>query len=92
MRHRGDIVWLSLLVSGLQAQDDRTTLQAFQQHLVRELHGTPYEPAFTLLDLHERPLIATFNFRSPPSAADQTLAALLDRCFAAAYFRKLGLA
>ena len=60
--------------------------------LVRELHGTPYEPAFTLLDLKDRPLIATFNFRSPPTAEAQTLAALLDRCFAAAYFRRLGLA
>ncbi len=44
------------------------------------------------MDLRERPLVATFPFESPAEAADQLLVALADRCFAAAYFRYLGLA
>jgi hypothetical protein len=63
-------------------------LQAFQQHLLRELHDTGIEPAFGLLELKQRPLVATINFEQPiHTELDQLAAALADRCFAASYFR-----
>jgi hypothetical protein len=87
-----ELASVSLLACGLDASADHLTLDAFQRHLLRELRDTSYEPAFALMDLHERPLIATINFTSPESEADRLAIALSDRCFAAAYFRKNGLA
>jgi hypothetical protein len=83
---------LSLLASGLSAEADRVTLDAFQRHLLRELHGTETEPAFALMELSERPVVATINFASPPDELDRLIVALADRCFAAAYFRTKDLA
>ncbi len=83
---------LSLLACGLDMQGDAITLQSFQAHLLHELHDSGIEPAFDLLSLNERPLIATINFRSPGSPAAQQVVALADRCFAASYFRTHGLA
>ena len=83
---------LSLLASGVSAEADRVTLDAFQRHLVRELHGTATEPAFALMDLSERPVVATINFQSPADELDRLIVALADRCFAAAYFRTKDLA
>jgi hypothetical protein len=60
--------------------------------LLREWRDTGFEPAFGLMDLKQRPLVATINFRSPTAPGDQLLTALTDRCFAAAYFRMQGLA
>ena len=91
VRWRGELASLSLLASGLAHEADRLTLAAFQQHLLRELRDTPYEPAFTLMDLEQRPLVATFNFTSPPEQAARTVTALADRCYAASYFRYQGL-
>ena len=82
---------LSLLASGLDADADRITLLAFQKVLLQELHDTGYEPAFDLLSLAFRPLVATINVRSPADAGDQMTVALADRCFAASYFRYQGL-
>src|SRR5215208_3584474 len=59
VRWRGELASLSLLASGLAHAADRLTLPAFQPHLLRELRDTPYEPAFTLMDLKQRPLVAT---------------------------------
>ena len=87
MRHNGELMSLSLLASGLDADADTITLNAFQSHLLRELRDTRFEPAFDLTNLLERPLVATINFRSPELPADQQVVALVDRCFAAAYFR-----
>ena len=61
-------------------------------HLVRELHDTGYEPAFDLMNISDRPLLASIHFRPPAQPQDQQLFALADRCFAASYFRKMGLA
>lgn len=91
IRHDDDLMSLSLLACGIEPQSDAITIRAFQDRLVRELHDTGVEPAFMLLDLDERPLVATINFRSPPSSDDQRAVALADRCFAAAYFRYQGL-
>ena len=91
VRWRGELASLSLLASGLAHEADRLTLAAFQQHLLRELRDTPYEPAFTLMDLRERPLVATFNFSSPPDPLARAVTALADRCYAASYFRYQGL-
>jgi hypothetical protein len=82
-----DLVSISLLASGLDEEADRITLEAFQHHLLTELHDTGVEPAFALLNLPERPLIATVNFQSPEGHVPQVAAALADRCFAASYFR-----
>ena len=65
---------------------------AFQRHLLLGLHDTGYEPAFALMDLSERPLVATINFAVPHPPADRIVLALADRCFGAAYFRYHGLA
>lgn len=92
LRCNTELTSFSMLATGLDAEADRITLEAFQRHLLRELRDTGYEPAFALMELKERPLVATINFRSPESQTDQLLTALADRCFAAAYFRFKGLA
>jgi hypothetical protein len=92
VRWREELASLSLFASGKAAEADRLTFAAFQQHLLRELRDTPYEPAFALMDLEQRPLVATFNFTSPPELAPRAVTALADRCFAASYFRYQGLA
>jgi hypothetical protein len=92
LRCRSELASLSLLASGKDPNADRITFEAFQRHLLRELHDTGFEPAFTLLDLTERPLVATINFAPPSDQSDQFLVALADRCFAASYFRSQDLA
>ncbi len=91
-RAAGDLVSLSLLASGLSLEAENTTFTVFQQHLVRELRQTPFEPAFDLLQLKQRPLLATMTFTSGAGQAEQMIEALADRAFAAAYFRYLQLA
>jgi hypothetical protein len=91
LREKDRLISLSLLLSGQEADADAATLKTLQIHIVRELHDTGFEPAFDLLQLHERPLVASMNFAVPTSPADQQSFALCDRCFAASYFRKLGL-
>lgn len=87
LRFHADLSSLSLLATGLNPDADRLTLQAFQQHQLRELHDTGIEPAFHLMDVTDRPLLATINFLDPGNPAVHRTAALLDRCFAASYFR-----
>jgi len=91
VRANEQLVSLSLLVSGQLPEQDASTLRAFQTHLLRELHDTGIEPSFDLLSLEDRPLAATINFQQPAEAAARAIAALADRCFAAAYFRFQGL-
>jgi hypothetical protein len=88
----GDLVSISVLASGKDLRSDATTFTALQQHLVQKLRQTPYEPAFDLVQLPQRPLVATMTFAGQGPAEEQRLAALADRSFAAAYFRYLGLA
>jgi hypothetical protein len=88
----GELASVSLLVSGVSHGSDSVTLETFQRHLLRELHDTGCEPSFALIELAERPLAATFNFKSPEGKLDQVVTALADRCFAASYFRYVGLA
>ena len=92
LRSDGELASLALLASGINPDADRLTLAAFQTHLTRELHGTPFEPAFALMDIPQRPLVAVVPFLEPSDQVDQLLMALADRCFAAAYFRYLNLA
>ena len=92
LRNGGELASLAILASGINPEADRLTLEAFQLHLLRELHGTPYEPAFGLREVTDRPLVAIVAFAPPAEEADQLLVALADRCFAAAYFRYLNLA
>lgn len=92
VRSAGRLASLSLAASGLDADADRLTLEAYQLHLLHELRDTPHEPAFALMHLDQRPLLATIAFHSPPDPADQLLVALADRCFGAAFFRYLSLA
>jgi hypothetical protein len=92
MRYAQEIASLSLVASGLDPSGDALTIQVFQQHVLRELHDTGSEPGFGLLELHRRPLIATTLLIPPGSPDAQFRVALLDRCFAAAYFRYHGLA
>ena len=87
-----DLASLSLLCSGLDDNADTVTLRAYQQHLLAELRDTGYEPAFGLMELRHRPLVATVAFQGPADPTDQLLVALADRCFAAAFFRYLSLA
>ncbi len=92
LRCNGELVSLSILASGKDASADHLTFEAFQLHLLRELHDTGVEPGFALMDLKVRPTIATVNFQSPENQGDQLVAALSDRCFAASYFRFQNLA
>jgi len=92
IRDRQQPLAISLLVSGRDAEADRITLEAFQQHVVQQLRDTGYEPAFDLAELQERPLLATVGLFLPEDQVDRRIFALIDRCFAAAYFRRLGLA
>lgn len=92
VRNGDDLASVSLLCSGLDEQADALTLGAYQQHLLAELRDTGYEPAFDLMELRQRPLVATVAFLAPPEKGDQLLVALADRCFAAAFFRYLSLA
>lgn len=87
VRYDATLASLSLLATGLDHDADAITLSAFQSHLLRQLHDTGIEPAFALMNLPERPLVATINFLSPPDEMDRMIVALADRCFAAAYFR-----
>lgn len=91
VRAHGALASLSLLASGLHPEADRITLRVFQQHLLAKLRDTEFEPAFDLMHLPERPLMATINFQSPAEPSDRLAVALADRCFAAAYFRCQGL-
>ena len=91
IRSGDDLASLSLLAGGADSEADAFTLSAFQNHLLHELHGTPHEPAFDLQTLTERPLAATVNFHTPPDPRDPPIVALLDRCFAAAWLRRIGL-
>jgi hypothetical protein len=83
------LVSLSLLASGKNPEADLITFNAFQSHLLRELRDTGFEPAFALMELVQRPIVATINFTSPKEKPNQLIAALADRCFAASYFRYL---
>jgi hypothetical protein len=87
LRSHGELASVALLASGKNADADHLTLDAFQKHLVRELHNTQFEPAFELMDLRQRPLVAVISFLEPTDKIDQLVIALADRCFAAAYFR-----
>lgn len=88
----GRLASVSLACSGLDEDADRITVDAYQRHLLHELHDTGYEPAFSLVHLRERPLLASIGFATPTDPADRLLVALADRCFAAAFFRYLSLA
>jgi hypothetical protein len=92
VRFGEELASLSLLCSGLDENADTVTLRAYQQHLLAELRDTGYEPAFALMELRQRPLVATVAFQAPTDPTDQLLVALADRCFAAAFFRYLSLA
>lgn len=92
VRNGEELATISLLCSGLDENADSVTLRAYQQHLLAELRDTGYEPAFGLMELRQRPVVATMTFFAPPDPTDQLLVALADRCFAAAFFRYLSLA
>ncbi|WP_428938557.1 hypothetical protein [Fontivita pretiosa] len=94
LRHDGQTLAISLLAGGIDLEADLITLKSFQQHLVRELHDTGLEPAFGINQLWQRPLLVSVGLRAPgpQMPRDRWLFALADRCFAAAYFRLLGLA
>jgi len=91
-RAGGELVSISLLAAGRDPEADRTTLAVLQQHLERELRQSPFEPAFDLIELKQRPLLATMTFATEHNEGEQMIEALADRSFAAAYFRYLGLA
>lgn len=91
LRCDGQLISLSLLATGIDPQADDVTLNALQKHLLRELRDTPHEPAFSLLSIPQRPLLATLVFADPPTPRGQHLAAITDRCLAASFFRYHGL-
>jgi hypothetical protein len=92
LRDGGELASLSLLLCGQDPDADAAVKKSLQLHLVRELHDTGYEPAFDLMSISDRPLLASIHFRPPTQPEDQQLFALADRCFAASYFQKMGLA
>ena len=92
LRQGTELASLSLLLCGRDPDVDAAVKKSLQLHLVRELHDTGFEPAFDVMNITDRPLLASIHFRPPAQPQDQQLFALADRCFAASYFRKLGLA
>jgi len=86
----GELVSLSVLAA--RNDTDPATFTVLQQHLVRQLRQTPYEPAFDLIGLKQRPVLATITFVCNDDADHRMVRALADRTFAAAYFRHLGVA
>jgi hypothetical protein len=90
--YRGELASLTVLLCGTEPERGADTLQPIQNHLLRELHDTGIEPAFDLMEIPERPVGATLNLRAPQEAGEQLVFALADRCFAASYFRMMGLA
>jgi hypothetical protein len=92
LRDTRNMLSLSLLASGIDPEGDQITLEAYQNHVVHELHDTEFEPSFDLIHIWQRPLVATVGLTMPQDEKDRRIFALADRCFAAAYFRRLGLA
>lgn len=82
---------ISVLCGGVDASADTETLHAFQGHILRQLHGTEFEGSCEVLQVKDRPLLATLALFVPEESANGPLFALADRCFGAAYFRQLGL-
>ncbi|HVT88915.1 MAG TPA: hypothetical protein VHD56_08695 [Tepidisphaeraceae bacterium] len=91
IRERDKTLSVNLLASGINKDADALTLEAFQHRAVAELHDTGFEPSFDLIGLPERPLLASIGLFVPAKESDRPSFALADRCFAASYFRKLGL-
>src|SRR4051812_38913815 len=87
IRSRKELASVALLATGVNPEADHITFDAFQKHLLRELHGTPFEAGFGLMEVQQRPLVAAMTFIEPDDKVDQLVLALADRCFAAAYFR-----
>lgn len=87
LRTAGRVTSVSLVLTGLDAEADTITRSAYQRHLVRLHRDSGYEPAFDLLDLDDRPLVATLDFPAAETQPFAPAAAIADRCFAAAYFR-----
>ena len=87
----GEVCSLAILLSGKDPQADMITIDVLQNHLVRQLHDSGFEPGFGLRGLDQRPLIATLSLLPPADLRDRGLFALWDRCFAASFFRKQGL-
>ena len=87
IRSRKELASLALLATGINPEADHITFDAFQRHLLRELHGTEFEAGFGLMELKPRPIVAAMSFIEPEDKVDQLVLALADRCFAAAYFR-----
>ena len=81
-----------VLLSGFDAEDDAVVCRAVQNRLVDELRDTGFEPGFDLIGLKERPLLASFDCATQLAAPQRAVLAVADRCFAAAYFRRLALA
>jgi len=91
LRWKTELCSITVLAGGQNDEQERSTIAVLQQKLIHELHGTPHEAAFSLIDLHQRPLAATINIRVSPPSTVAPIIALADRCFAAAYFRYLQL-
>ena len=87
LSERDKTLSLSVLLTGINKDSDQLTINTVQSHLLRELHGTPFEASFSLLNLAERPMIASVHLALPESPDALPFFAVADRCLAAAYFR-----
>jgi hypothetical protein len=92
IRHGADeLVSLSILAAGAEEQSEAATMDVLQKHIARQLVQTPFEPAFDLMQIKQRPLLATMTLAVGGEASQHHVWALADRAFAAAYFRYLRL-
>ncbi len=87
LREDDKLLSLSLLLTGISADADRVTLGVLQTHLLRELHDTPFEAGFSLLQLEARPMVASIHLAMPQNPDAKIVFAVADRCLGAAYFR-----
>lgn len=86
-RSSSAVVSFSLMLTEAEPAHESISLDAFQKQVVRELHGTEHEASFAIRGLTQRPALISLSLHDPKNPADRAVAAVVDRCAAAAYFR-----
>lgn len=83
---RGAPITTSALASGHDAADDWAVLAALHDLMLQFFRDSPFEPSFVLLDVAERPLLATLPIPAPTICPDIGIIADAETCLAAAFF------
>jgi hypothetical protein len=90
---QGQPVTTSVLLFGGHAADEEKTLLAVQQMMSQIYRPFGVEPAFDLLSIVDRPLLATLMIPLPPGSVPPSAYAVIgdaETCLAAAFFEMAG--